>query len=409
MALVEKLFPLKSYKEITSEWLQKMLTVNYGHKIFIKSWNLKQPEDRQGFLSEICYVTVNYEYQNHENMCNYTENDKKSLQMDPKAKHEAWQNEELRLFVKFFPETKIHIDFMVNAKLADKEVAFYMFSISKIFQDISRSIGALQIVPKIYYADCKDESLTIVQEDLSDQGFKTILNREGSTLQQTKVALKSIAIIHAIGLIYKNKKGKLPHLKKFDIEFVQKFLEPNTITLAQYLEGSPLSGKIKELAPIANQLLLKAKRISDGFLETVCHGDLWMGQLMFPANEDCACVLDWQFANIGNPIQDIMALLFMSGNMEILETHLTQILQTYWETLIDTLQKGETTIDISFEVFLQTVERLWLLGFIFLTASLHDFLGADYISDQRLRAAYNFLNNRKLFDNILKEVDDTIP
>lgn len=407
MASVEQLFPLKSDKEITNEWLQKFLTLYFGYHINIEDWSSRQPEGRQGFLSEICYVNINYKYQSHDKL-NRTECGQLSSQIKPKVEKELWSTEALRLFFKFFPESKKHIDFMIHANLADMEVDFYKFSMSDIFKDISKQIGALQTVPKVYYANCKDDTLTIVQEDLCDQGFKMIINREGSTVQQTILALKSIAVIHAIGLIYKNKKGMLPPLKKFDVEFIQEFLEPNTYTLAQYLEASPLSRKIKELAPIAKQLLIKANQISEGFLETVCHGDLWMGQIMFSANEDCACVLDWQFANIGNPIQDIMAILFMSGDMEVLEPHLTLILQTYWETLISTLQKGETTIDITFEMFMQNVEKLWLLGFIFLTASLHDFLPADNISERRLKAAYNFLNCRNLFNIILEEFDRKI-
>lgn len=379
-----KLKPLSVIEEVNQQWIEKMLSLKFGIPVTIHSWSYRLPSGREGFLSEIGFLKVLYSgIDGHRT--------------------------DLQLVLKVLPKDPMIKQFMANGGLAKREVEFYRFINTKEFQDICSKSGIMLPVPEMYFAAYTEEAITIVLQDLSVDKYKSVIVKEGSNLLQTKVALQAVAQIHAAGLIYINKYGEANHNlatlgSEFNTDFYDQFLIPNLNVLVKMTEGTPLSESVKSLIPKAKSIYNLPKIYP--LIKTVIHGDLWSGQLLYTDDESKASTIDWQFCRVDNPVTDVLSMFFMSCDPVVLENHLEELLNSYWMSLTKPLQSLGITLDVTFEHFKTNVENLWLFGFVFLVISIHDFIGGDNISNERILGAINFLEKKGVFSNFVKMTEN---
>lgn len=380
------LHPLRGDKDITQEWLEKMLSLKKGRTITVNFWSSILPKERVGFLSEIAFVTVQYTARSGE-------------------------KEECKLVFKFIPQDPKLVQFLENGGLIKREIQFYQFVNSPEFQDICTKTGIIPPVPEVYYASCTDSAVTIVLQDLSVDQCKSVIVRDGSTLSQTKTALQAMALIHGAGILYLQKhqeRGPLsPLAEEFKTDFYEQFIGPNMKTLTEMYANSSLSKIFKAMIPITKHIRSATKRHQ--LFRTVVHGDLWAGQLLYSADERSVSIIDWQFCQLGNPVIDIMSMFFMSTDPQVLEEHLEDIMQDYWGVLCRVVKAGGSEVGVTFEQLMANVEEMWMAGFMFLAVSLHDFLSSDTISQKRLLGAFTFLEKRGVFAKFLAEFGSEEP
>lgn len=372
--------PLAGDKDITQEWLEAMLSHKKGSAITVNFWSSILPREREGFLSEIAFVRVQY------------------AALDRKE-------EECKLVFKFLPQDPKLVQFLANGGLAKREVEFYQFVSSQEFQVICAKSGIVPPVPEVYYAACTDTAITIVLQDLSVDQYKSVIVRDGITLSQTKTALQAMALIHGTGILYLQQHQEGGHLsplaEEFKTDFYNQFFDPNMKTLTEMYAGSSLSMVFKALTPLTRHILSTSRRHQ--LLRTVVHGDLWAGQLLYSADESSASIIDWQFCHVDNPVSDVMSMFFMSTDPHVLEEYLEDIMQDYWGILCKVVEAGGGELGVTFEQLMSNVEEMWMYGFMFLAVSLHDFLGSDNISQGRLLGAFTFLEKRGVFAKFLAE------
>lgn len=507
MTETRELPPLKSDKEISGPWLEAMLGRKIGTPVIVESWSVRLPEGREGFLSEIAFVEVEFMKQevsqkecggtdeestwemgcdepsnngkgcggagsggeerssmelgcepSSSGACGGNEQNTKKCSKDEgivgeferkersknekgtgivkrqKIKNgEGKRRENCRLVFKFLPHDPALISFLDNGDLAEREVEFYKFMSSSEFQDVGVEVP----VPEVYYASYTKDAITLILRDLNQDDYGSVIIRDGSSLDQTKTAFRAIASVHAAGYLYLQRYGKQTGLKtlarEFKTEFYEEFFQQNMKTLVDMYKGTSLSEIFEALIPLSAEI--RATSHQNPFIETVVHGDLWAGQLLYSQDQQFASIIDWQFCHLDNPVGDIMSMFFMSTDPRVLENHLTEILEDYWTTFCNilTVGGGNTTEtgrvwkvgvkdhegsrnilltekenstchdSVGLEELVANVEEMWMFGFMFLTVSLHDFMNGDNLSRDRLDGALTFLEKRAVFRRFLEK------
>ena len=370
--------PLADESKITKEWLQEMLSAKYQVKTQVHNWVCTPPTEREGFLSEIRFVDIHYKVSN---------------ETDTKKK----------FVFKFLPKANHLRNFMAQGELDKREVNFYKYASLTTFRNVLDKSGIPYPIPSVFYSVKDDNDLTIVMENLATYGYKTIIIRDGSTLQQTIVALESLAVIHAAGILsIKNNEPDFGIKTAYNNDFYDEFFIPNLKTLSEIFQDTELSQIFLDMIP--HTKILRTHKYDHCFIHTIIHGDMWAGQCLFSEDEKSACALDWQFCEFGNPSSDIVSMFFMSTDPEVLENHFESILKAYWSKFTKTLDEFGHKTSFKYEEFVENVEKNLLTGFIYITVSLHDFQGSDNISDKRLKGLIYFLQKRKVFQDIMKQI-----
>ncbi|KAF2360186.1 Protein of unknown function DUF227 [Trinorchestia longiramus] len=363
-----------SAKDLNQIWLEKMLSSSLMASIRIENYEIKFPSRLQGFLSDIFFVDINYIINGLKKNSN--------------------------LVFKLLPSKKELADFVENGSLAEREVKFYKFSSSDAFQRVWKASSVEHLIPKVLYADVNKSAVTIVMDDLRDHNYELVITRDGSSLKETIAIARSAGLVHAAGVSYHQEHGCFPVPSRENTDFYDQFLIPNLKTLAKIYSHKPISTVFSELEFVTKEMRATPDR--HPLFNTVIHGDLWAGQSLFSPNREEVCLIDWQFCTSGNPVIDLQALFFMSTDPQVLEESLDEILSEYWSSFSGALEKESVECPVSWQQFRDNVERLWIYGFVFLAASIHDFLDGDSISNKRINGYLDFLAKRNVFHSFLK-------
>ncbi|XP_050695184.1 uncharacterized protein LOC126985000 isoform X2 [Eriocheir sinensis] len=371
------LSPLSSPSEMTQTWLEQVLEKKLGSSVKIKTWSMKKPETKSGYLSEICFIKISFF------VCGEG-NEKKE--------------EERSLVAKFFPESDQIMKTMEKNCLGEREVEFYKHTLTEEFRLFCKNSGLCHPAPDVYLAELRDRKLSLVLHDLNSEGFKLSVPIEGNSLQQIKSTLASVAVIHASGIATIRNHGKHPVDISFSSSNLGSFLVDGINIQMKILEGTHIKDNVKSLLPLSQEFLTVEEK--HPFVDTLIHGDLWTANVMFSEGDQEACIFDWQFARIGNLVCDIVSLLLMSGAPHTYTEHLAEVLECYWESLEQSLKKNGIPVDITFPDLVRNVESMWIYGYMFFTLSLSAMIG-NQIDEDRVKAVVHFMEKKEVFKKFL--------
>lgn len=375
MEATSSISPLPSQRDINQYWLEKVLSHKYATTVKIQSWSVKSPTSREGFLSEICFVKVSY------------------ITFGGSL-------EERNLVIKFMPEAKGVVEFVKRGNLGKREVEFYKYASSQDFKVFCQKAGLIHPTPDLYWAGLKNDVLTLVLHDLNSDDYVLSSPAEGNSLNQIKCTLNSIAVIHAAGIAAIKKHGKHNLDIPFDSSCLVELLQAGIEMQIKLYVGTPTADTLKSLLPQSEALINVSQRYT--FLDTLIHGDLWTGNVMFFEDHRLASVIDWQFAIFGNPVCDITTLLLVSGIPSVYTDHLTEVLECYWGRFNHALKENGVSVNKTFQDLVQNLDNLWMHGYMFLSASLPDLMANDKITEGRIRAVVSFLEKKGAFANFLQ-------
>ncbi|XP_042205530.1 uncharacterized protein LOC121854804 isoform X3 [Homarus americanus] len=366
--------PLLSQKEINQDWLEKVLSHSQKGAVKVQSWTVKSPDRRNGFLSEICFVKVSY------------------------TASEGC-TEERDLVIKFNPQDKKLVEIMMNGNLGKREVAFYKYAGSEDVRAFFFKCGLINPVPYVYLAGIKESLLTIVMHDLNTDGYKLSTPAEGNYLNQIKSTLKPLAIIHASGIAAIQSHGKLYVDFSWDPSFLDELVKTGIDLQVKLYDGTTTANTLKSLIPHSADLVNWSDKYP--FVDTLIHGDLWTGNVMFSDDDQLASIFDWQFAKVGNPVCDILTLLLMSSHPSVYNEHLIETLEFYWDNFERALKQNGVSSGISFEDLVRNLEDMWMYGFMFMSASLSVLVENSKITVGRVQAIVSFLEEKEAFAKFL--------
>lgn len=235
----------------------------------------------------------------------------------------------------------------------NNEIAAY----NHVLPLLSRFISPEPYFPKCYFAGKDDTGELIVLEDLKPQNFKMLSRLQGLDFEHCQLVMKELAKFHAASIAAKRadftefrlKVNSLKDIVYCDDaqqfyhnvlgsaveEALDSLRESNTdgsLTKAiQYLENMQpvLYSKLKEL-------ILK----QTGSNIVVCHGDLWINNMMFQTDQVtgkpvAVRFFDLQAMRYSSPIFDILHFLYTSTRRATRDAYLNEILETYCQALME--------------------------------------------------------------------------
>jgi len=194
-------------------------------------------------------------------------------------------------------------------------------------------------------------------EILEKENFTTChWTKERLDLDRIKVALRELAFFHAAGFVFRmNLKDNLckiyPWLKEdlhstyFVKELLTKYLDSYLQYLSHFINSKNVVKKLRDnknhILKLISSLRKPKDNIGSRFL-TVCHGDLWMGNLMFreshrEANE--CLFLDFHSVSLLNPSTDLANLLLTSCDKNFIIEKWEILVKEYFEIFSSNVQK----------------------------------------------------------------------
>ncbi|KAK3868128.1 hypothetical protein Pcinc_026450 [Petrolisthes cinctipes] len=390
--------PLVAMEDITQQWLRKVLIFALNSDITLMSWNVRKQEGKVGVAGEICFIEVTFTTRTP-----LKEQEQKEWKIEQEVELDQKQELEYSKFlvVKLFPKDKNKIKTMKKEKFGEREVEFYKYASTQEFKRFCQESGIVQPVPRMYWAGMSENALTIVLYDLTSDNYTTLVPPEGISLGEVKVILESVAIIHASGF------AKITSSSRdfFDIPWDGGFQSEQVLSgLNMQIPMFALATTVdtlKALKSLVPELLHLVYRFP--FMETLIHGDLWTGNVMFSQDVRSVSIIDWQFMHLGNPVCDLLTLLLMSSNPIVYQEHLTEVLECYWLSFEEALIKNgvRSKLNVSLHDLFENVEAMWMYGFMFFSAAFSHLMSYQMMSENRAKAVVSFLEKRGVFEKFL--------
>ncbi|XP_076042066.1 uncharacterized protein LOC143025965 [Oratosquilla oratoria] len=374
--------PISRKEEVTSSWLVAALGMP-GRKIV--DVTTKNVPVRNGFLSDMFLIEARLE-------------EDAAL---GKGRH-------LNLIAKVPPVDPMMRQVALGLGAFEREVEVYNVFGSARFKDVCRRAGDLTFpIPKSAFATKSDTGGTILMRYLASKcGYKVLTSPEGLATPTLKVALETLAQVHATGFLFlkdmapEERREFLPSKVKWEI--LSNHVLGGCSAVARKFSRHPVSKVLLEVAGEFRSCLdLPRKHPS---FEAICHGDLWHGNLIYNADESRAILIDWQLSERGNPAMDIVTLVTLSASSESLTTEaISSCLQSYWRSLTEVLEAAGSPVPVSFLRLETCVNEMWLYGVLVLMGSIKTFLEQGKISDRRLESVLNFVHERNLLQALALE------
>ncbi|XP_002020945.2 uncharacterized protein LOC6595597 isoform X1 [Drosophila persimilis] len=219
-----------------------------------------------------------------------------------------------------------------------------------------------------------DRDAVLVQENLTIRDYKPGNRHKPYDLAHTVLILHYLAQYHALPIALRLKTPQIyeeyvrPYFKKFDmnlnISAEEKDLMNNDILTDIKSATNGDESDVKRVKELLDKFdaFQAGKDVEDGPFTTLVHGDLWINNLMVKYNDDGVPVklkiVDFQIAQYGSLVHDIIFLLFSSVETKVLDENFYNLLKIYYNAFIKSLRAvGVDTNSYRYETFLDEVHK----------------------------------------------------
>ncbi|XP_023307518.2 uncharacterized protein LOC111689277 [Lucilia cuprina] len=219
-----------------------------------------------------------------------------------------------------------------------------------------------------------DRDAVLVQENLQTSGFKAGNRHKPFDLQHTKLILREMAKYHALPIALRLKKPEefnkyiRPYFRKFNMNNGMSPEVKNQMEVELYQEVANATNnnancveRVKELMQEYDSFVAKPDKEDDLFT-SIEHCDMWINNLMIQYDEHSqpskVKFVDFQIAQYESCVHDIIFLLFSSVETSVLEYHVDELLQLYYQTFIECLKSVNVcTEEYSFVGFMKEIHN----------------------------------------------------
>lgn len=349
--------------------------------------------------------------------------------------------EELKLVAKFLPASEMLRAAFDTAVTFKKEVIAYT-KIIPAFVQLQKEQGVpsdelINIFPKCYGArlnldknqNAVDDDAVLIFENLKVQGYDTYNRYLGIDLDASKVVLRDLAKFHAIGIAMKL-------LKPDDFQEVvgpclvrnkgMDFVTPEIDASFKYSVVT-VASTIPEIAQYVERIDRAFEESKKNFKSdkqprpqwgTLNHGDYWVNNTMIKKDINNKPIqnkiIDLQILEYDSAVHDLIFFLFTSVDNEILSQHYEELLKTYHNSFLKTINQFNVDTDhYTWEEFLKEIEIeapkeffhvTFMLKFIFAEKlqikSLEEFQPSDWSRNDLLAGNHS----RKLKVTVLEYI-----
>ncbi|XP_069690945.1 uncharacterized protein [Periplaneta americana] len=238
--------------------------------------------------------------------------------------------------------------------LFDQETAAFSIMFPAMYKllDEVPSLNNQPFSAKYLYSDSHETASSIVLEDLKVKGFRLADNRtSGLDVKHCLLVMRTIARYHAASLVQYQKDPTIfePLMDNvFSIDKdngLKELFEGNISRVAKEVDTWPeyKDTLAKRLYNLRDTTMEKWRLgyTRNGEFNVLCHGDLWLNNLMFRYSGDTAEIEDFRFVDFQltywtSPAVDLHYFMYTSASAEALE-HSELLIQEYYNTLCEIL------------------------------------------------------------------------
>lgn len=239
-----------------------------------------------------------------------------------------------------------------------QETGFFAKEI-KLYEDIIPKLNELSSIfwaPKSFLTKSNH---FIVLENLKD--FRLFNSKQlVFDFEHCKMAVKTLAILHASTIIFEEKFGKfspeylkileetsypnkIGHIRTIQLDGAIKILTKLIQIIPKYQNTSQISDAIIVKISETFRKIYMFVESSTKYRNVLSHGDIWVNNIMFKYSssndklEDCRFV-DFQFSRYAPPAVDLATLIFTSTTFKFRQQHLENILNIYCDSFENELK-----------------------------------------------------------------------
>ncbi|XP_017011347.2 uncharacterized protein [Drosophila takahashii] len=223
---------------------------------------------------------------------------------------------------------------------------------------------------------------TIVFDDLTQYGYKLASRQRGLNEEHCVVILKKLGKFHASSMVLAEKEPSVREhfttgmLDENYIRTNERFINFMTLqcrTLADMVAKWPgyelLAEKLHHHCDNIKENLVTTGRTLPGEITVLNHGDLWVNNFMYkyddeqPTKPIDAIFVDFQNSFFGSPGCDINFFLNSSVQLDVLIHRREFLIQTYYESLRDSLERMHSAFVPSYTDIQKEIRARELYGF----------------------------------------------
>lgn len=270
------------------------------------------------------------------------------------------KTETLNLVAKLPPPNAYLLDLFNSPVTFQKELQFYN-SMAKEYVNLQLESGINEkdlniLVPKFYSGRLGlksnefDEQATIIFENLKCKDFDTEDRIYGMDKEHVEYATKKLAKLHALTIALKLKKPQT-YEKIAQVVMMKTMNEATSkcmddITDKTMLDVKGLEG-IEPYLDRVNRTVEKFGAVNDDVKPhepwgTLVHNDFWVNNMMFrhdkKGNIIDMKIVDFQLCAYDYGVKDLIFFLISSANKEIIDGHLDEMIDCYYNTFVRTLK-----------------------------------------------------------------------
>ncbi|XP_069690921.1 uncharacterized protein [Periplaneta americana] len=267
------------------------------------------------------------------------------------------KTEELSIIVKALKEVSDGaVDKIIGMKkVFDQETAAFAIVFPEMYNLLNEvpSLSNQPFAAKYFYSHSDETVSSIVLQDLKVEGFRLADNRiSGLDLKHCLLVMKTIARFHAASLVLYQKDPAMvnPFMNNafsYDEDIgIWEFFASNVYRIAKEVEKWPdyrekFLQKLHNIRDTVMEQWRKAISRNDEEFNVLCHGDLWLNNMMFRYSDDTGEVEDVRFVDFQltywtSPAVDLHHFIYTSASDEVLE-HSELLIQEYHKALCESL------------------------------------------------------------------------
>ncbi|XP_022213685.2 uncharacterized protein LOC111068501 [Drosophila obscura] len=224
-----------------------------------------------------------------------------------------------------------------------------------------RRYSQQSLFPLCHIAESHDQSETgepiIVLQDLKALGYRMRNRLEGLELGHCLLVMKKLAQMHAASLAAQQLESALfaaqvEHMSEIvyceeAAEFYSTILDTSVQQALDSLSSSNADGSlttpiclIEELRPtLFEHLQRNINAAAEAPFSVICHGDLWVNNIMFRSQPEEVIFFDLQAMRRTSPVFDILHFIYTSTRRRLRDDHTDTLLAAYAEALAHELNQ----------------------------------------------------------------------
>ncbi|KAH8357070.1 hypothetical protein KR200_009912 [Drosophila serrata] len=246
---------------------------------------------------------------------------------------------------------------------------------AELFDGFPRYYGSrISLDPK---ATKVDRDAVLVQENVTVRGYQPGNRHKAYDLAHTVLILNYLARYHALPIALRLKKPEVydkyvrPYFLKFNMNVnigpeEKKVMDEELMKDIRAVTSDERDVKRVTELQDAYDAFQAEKDEEDGLFTSLVHSDLWINNMMVKYGEKGEegipikmKIVDFQIAQYGSLVHDIIFLLFSSVDDKVLENNYYNFLTIYYKAFIQSLKSVNVdTSGYTYEKFLKEVQRV---------------------------------------------------